>query len=129
MIALAVRTREAAVPIEAPPNLDLLPLWQRGAKLSETCAALVWLPSPGAASEGLSHDRVLLVWNYLVRWRPPWLTGTTILLALPSTVECINAIRSRLGASLGFRQIDGRGHVLSYPALWTVWWFPVQNLG
>jgi hypothetical protein len=54
----AVRTTEVVAPIEALPNRDLLLHCERGAKLSQPCAALASLLSPGAVSEEPFLDRV-----------------------------------------------------------------------
>ena len=52
----AVRTTEVVVPIEALLTRDLLLHCERGAKLSQPCAALASLLCPGAVSEELFLD-------------------------------------------------------------------------
>ena len=70
----AVRTTEVVVPIEALLNRDLHLHCERGAKLSQPCAALASLLCPGAVSDELFLDRVSRVSSFLVRWHPPYYT-------------------------------------------------------
>jgi hypothetical protein len=67
-----VSTGELAVPTEAQPDRDLLPLGLSFVRLSQPCGALASLPSPCDASATLFPARASRGSFFLaVRWCPP----------------------------------------------------------